>query len=282
MNADEITLQGYGGRLAAKRWRAGGATRILALHGWLDNAGTYDGLAPLLPESDLVCLDLPGHGLSYHRPRGIPYHFVDWVPEVFSAADSLGWDRFVLMGHSMGAGIAALAAGTFSERIEKLILMEGIGPYASPDEDAPVLLKKALLYKPSDRKQYYPSREQAVKRLCKRDLEEHSAEALAERALAEDENGWYFHYAPEARAPSRQRLAETQVRAFLRQIACPTLLIQADQGLEIPEPYAARENFVPDLTKVEVEGRHHVHLDHPERVGRPVLSFLERSKETPR
>lgn len=273
-DADEITLQGYGGHLAAKRWRAGGKRQILALHGWLDNAGTYDGLAPLLEDTDLVCLDLPGHGLSYHRPRGIPYHFIDWVPEVFSAADSLGWDRFVLMGHSMGAGIAALAAGTFPERVEKLILIEGIGPYASPDEDAPVLLKKALLYKPSDRKQYYASKEEAVQRLCMRDLEEHSARALAERALAEDEKGWYFHYAPEARAPSRQRLAETQVRAFLQQIACPTLLIQATQGLDIPEPYSARENFVADLTKVEVEGRHHVHLDHPERVAQSIRRFL--------
>jgi pimeloyl-ACP methyl ester carboxylesterase len=274
MSSDEITLQGYGGHLAAKRWRGGGTKRILALHGWLDNAGTYDGLAPLLENTDLVCLDLPGHGLSYHRPPGIPYHFVDWVPEVFSAADCLEWDRFVLMGHSMGAGIAALAAGTFADRVEKLILIEGIGPFASPDEEAPGLLKKALLHKPSDKKQYYRSREEAVQRLCKRDLEEHSARALAERALTEGENGWYFHYAPEARAPSRQRLSETQVRAFLKEITCPTLLIQATQGLEIPEPYSARENFVPNLTKVEVEGRHHVHLDHPERVAQLVRGFL--------
>ncbi|MCA9779175.1 MAG: alpha/beta fold hydrolase, partial [Candidatus Eremiobacteraeota bacterium] len=138
MSVEEFELQGYSGTLAAKR-RRGGELPVLALHGWLDNAGTFDGLASHLQGLDLVCLDLPGHGHSYHRPAGTPYHFVDWVPEVFCAAKSLGWERFVLMGHSMGAGIASLAAGTFPERIEKLILIEGIGPFASPDEEAPLL-----------------------------------------------------------------------------------------------------------------------------------------------
>ena len=53
----------------------------LALHGWLDNAGSFDLLAPGLvsdcPDLRLVCLDYPGHGLSSHLPPGQMYHFLE-------------------------------------------------------------------------------------------------------------------------------------------------------------------------------------------------------------
>jgi pimeloyl-ACP methyl ester carboxylesterase len=43
--------------------------KILCLHGWLDNAASFNRLAPLLLDStgtptEIVCLDFPGHGLS--------------------------------------------------------------------------------------------------------------------------------------------------------------------------------------------------------------------------
>lgn len=269
----EIELAGYAGTLAAKRWHQGGRP-CLALHGWLDNAGTFDGLAPLLPELDLVCLDVPGHGHSYHHPPGTAYHFVDWVPEVFCAADSLGWETFTLLGHSMGAGITCLAAGTFPERVNNLVLIEGIGPYSHPDEDSPAQLRKALLHKPSGRRHYYPTKQAAIERLAQRELEPHSAECLAHRGLSSDENGWYFHYAPEARAPSRARLSEAQVRAFLKAITCPTLLIEATDGLKGPETYHQRDQFIADIQVQKLSGRHHLHLDNPEPCAEQIRDFL--------
>ena len=48
---------------------------VLALHGWQDNAGTWDKLSPyLLPEISILAIDLPGHGLSSHYPPGQMYY----------------------------------------------------------------------------------------------------------------------------------------------------------------------------------------------------------------
>ena len=61
----EFALPGL--TLAAQVWGRRGGTPVLALHGWLDNASTFDLLAPLVPECELVALDLAGHGRSGFR-----------------------------------------------------------------------------------------------------------------------------------------------------------------------------------------------------------------------
>ena len=53
--------------LASEIWGAEGGRPVLASHGWLDNAGTFASLAPLLPDCEIVALDLAGHGLSDAR-----------------------------------------------------------------------------------------------------------------------------------------------------------------------------------------------------------------------
>src|SRR5580765_8467017 len=86
------------------------APRVLALHGWLDNAASFVPMAKHLDGIELVAVDLPGHGHSVHLPPGSIYTFEMAVHHVLDIADALGWERFSLLGHSMGAGIASLVA----------------------------------------------------------------------------------------------------------------------------------------------------------------------------
>ena len=117
-SSEELKIQTSTLRLVAKCWGNPEGFPILALHGWLDNAATFDHLAPLLPEFQLVSLDLPGHGFSDHRPSGMSYHFTDMVVDVLEVANVLNWDFFSLLGHSMGAGIASYLGGTIPEKIK--------------------------------------------------------------------------------------------------------------------------------------------------------------------
>ena len=117
------------GRIAAL-CNDGRGPRVLALHGWLDNAASFLPMAPFLDGLELVAIDLPGHGRSAHLPPGADYSFAGTIASVLDVADALGWERFALLGHSMGAGIASLAAAACPQRIDKLVAIEALGALA--------------------------------------------------------------------------------------------------------------------------------------------------------
>ncbi|KAM6213852.1 LOW QUALITY PROTEIN: serine hydrolase-like protein 2 [Sarcoramphus papa] len=99
------------GHVAAKAWGPLEGHPVLCLHGWLDNANTFDKLIPLLPRDYYyVAMDFSGHGLSSHRPAGSPYHFLDYVSDVRRVAAALQWRRFTLMGHSMGGSVGGMVS----------------------------------------------------------------------------------------------------------------------------------------------------------------------------
>jgi pimeloyl-ACP methyl ester carboxylesterase len=68
--------------------------------------------------------DLRGHGDS-HKPLAEPaYSLSTFADDVLGLADVLGWDRFALLGHSMGGMAAQVVALRAPERIERLVLMD--------------------------------------------------------------------------------------------------------------------------------------------------------------
>ena len=77
----------------AKVWNDNQSTPILALHGWLDNAASFDCIAPLLKNYHIVAVDLPGHGLSPHKPKGSRYHYLDYVNDVYEIIKYFGWEK---------------------------------------------------------------------------------------------------------------------------------------------------------------------------------------------
>lgn len=71
-----------------------------------------------------VALDNRGHGSSSKPADEAAYSLEIYARDVLGLAGALGWDRFTLLGHSMGGMIAGLTAVTAPECIEALVLMD--------------------------------------------------------------------------------------------------------------------------------------------------------------
>ena len=109
---------------------------VIALHGWLDNANSFARLAPKLQGVRIVALDMAGHGHSAHRPAGAGYALWDYVFDVLQVAEQLGWKRFALLGHSLGAIVSLVLAGALPERVTHLGLIDGVVPPTAAGENA--------------------------------------------------------------------------------------------------------------------------------------------------
>lgn len=59
-------------------------------------------------------------------------------------ARSLGWDRFSLVGHSMGGGVASLVAASFPELVERCVFIDILGPYSFTQATSPRRLRASV------------------------------------------------------------------------------------------------------------------------------------------
>lgn len=280
MEPQEINVAICGLRIAAKVWGPENGEPVLAVHGWLDNAASYDKLAPLLPELRIVALDLPGHGRSEWRGPGSAYHFVDWLPDLFEVADLLGWERFAVIGHSMGAGVASMAAGTFPDRFSRLVLIEGLAPFIYASEDVPARVAEYIKARGRVHKRDplpHADPEAACATLAKvvPNLSRESAALLMSRGLREVPGGVTWSTDPRLRRVSPQRFTEEQVRAFLRRITAPTLILWATDGWPFaPAIMQERIDCLADVNVQRLQGGHHLHLENAGRVAALVRRFF--------
>jgi pimeloyl-ACP methyl ester carboxylesterase len=73
-----------------------------------------------------VAIDLRGHGRS-EAPKNADYSMAGMAADVAAVVDTLDLRRFVLVGHSMGGGVALTYAGAHPDRVAGLLLLDPIG-----------------------------------------------------------------------------------------------------------------------------------------------------------
>ncbi|HDX8436419.1 TPA: alpha/beta hydrolase [Aeromonas dhakensis] len=237
---------------------------LLALHGWLDNSASFVPLAPYLTHFHLVCVDLPGHGHSDHKAT--PYVFVDWLDDLYQITQAAGWSRFVLLGHSLGALIASAYAGVFPEQVERLILLEGLGPLSQPDDAVPEQLRRAILNRSRTRErasQGFASIDEAVAARCKvADITPSAARLICERQLEARAGRWHWRSDPRLRDLSPMRMSEGQAQALIRAIRCPVLFIAGREGFaSLQVQWGERHAAFTRIERVVLAGNHHFHME---------------------
>lgn len=291
MEPREIAISTTPFRHAAKRWGRPDGPPVLALHGWLDSAASFDLLAPRLADVDLVALDLLGHGFSEVLPPGTVHHLLDRVVDVVEVIEALGWERPAIVGHSLGAGIAAHLAGAFPSHVSRLVLIEGLGALSREPQECPAALRDSYLAeKALAAKRRQPATRAAedligiIKRT--RGLDDGPARVLAARAIEMTADGARFRHDLRCELPPRDRLVESQVMAYLMAISCPVLLFMAKDNQLLREPrwaraFEARCAAVKELTLRRIDGGHYPHMVHPELLGREVAAFLSATPPSP-
>ncbi len=268
------------GRITALRGGKTGAPRVLALHGWLDNAASFVPLAAHLGDIELVAIDLPGHGRSVHLPAGAHYTFELAVHHVLDVADALGWESFRLLGHSMGAGIASLVATSAPDRIEKLVCIEALGALSHPADEAArrmresVTAARALQGKPM---RVFESLEPAIQaRMRANQMSEPVARLVVERGIREVEHGFAWSSDQRLTVPTFLRPVDAQIDALVAGIDCPSRVVFAEPAQpylpdETRRRYAAQ---LRDGDMMVMPGTHHLHMETPAQVAEVIGDFL--------
>ena len=267
MPPTEIRICTNGMELTAKQWGSADAPAVIALHGWLDNAASFDRLAPVLSGYRIIALDFAGHGYSAHRPAGVRYHELDNVDDVIALADALDLEHFILLAHSWGAGIATYTAGTFPERISKLMLVEGIGSNTSHPNEAPSILRKAvegLKKADAKRKPVYETRDEAIRARSQAHagISVDAATQLCSRGLQPVHGGFSWRSDPRLKMSSAIRPTEEMMTAYLQRLTMPVLMICGRHSLLATDPtLQLRADEIPDCRSILLDGNHHLHLE---------------------
>ncbi|QNP42143.1 alpha/beta fold hydrolase [Lysobacter solisilvae (ex Woo and Kim 2020)] len=281
----EIAMDTAFGALAGLRTGRDGAPRVLALHGWLDNAASFVPLAPYLGDLDLVAIDLPGHGRSAQLPPGADYSFIGAIASVLDAADALGWERFALLGHSMGAGIASMVAAACPQRVERLVAIEALGALAEVPERTVARMREAIAAQRAlrdKRLRVFPGIDSAVQarlhasRVPGSGLDEALVRLLVERGLRAVEGGYAWSSDPRLTLPTLVRMTEAQVENLVAGIECPTRAIFAEPAQPyLPDDLRRRRvALLPRGELVVIPGGHHLHMQQPADVAAAIGDFF--------
>ncbi|MEJ6704861.1 MAG: alpha/beta hydrolase [Pseudomonadales bacterium] len=283
---EETEFEIFGRKMTAKLWGNPAGYPTLAIHGWLDNAGTFDRLAPLLSELNIIALDLAGHGKSDHRAPGVQYHHGDYVLDIMSLVETLGWSTFNLIGHSMGGQISSVIAATFPDRVNQAFMIDGFAAEGTYSDEERVAgnrqaIEKMITGHTRPAKVFEDTQSMALRVTQATDQTLDAASVLVSRGHKIVDGGVSWRTDPRIRYPSSNRFTRNQLNIMLQQSTSPALLIVAEQGDrwyqgEVP----VSEIHHPNLTVVRLDGPHHIHLeaDYVNQVADLARAFFELDK----
>ncbi len=279
----EISIHCKYGTIKGLCWGQGNKNKILALHGWLDNAASFCQLAPLLAEIgyEIIAIDFAGHGHSDHRAKGHFTHFIDYVLDIQEVLEKLDWQNPILLGHSMGAAMAQMYAVTNPQNVDKLIMIENIGPVPAYEKGtAASNLKEALKQWKNhslEHKHFYPDVESALKaRIQATPMPVEILKPMIARGLKKTAKGYHWRTDKRLRLRSLFRFSEETIQDALSSEKPPTQLILAK-----PYTYALSYSSVQQRIKklnadqtIKIKGHHHLHMDNATETFMAINSFI--------
>lgn len=276
-----LEIQGL--RYHLRRWGSEEAPVLLILHGWMDVSNSFQFVVDALKEEwQVIAPDLRGFGLTAWSDSH--YWFADYYADLEAILDKVvGETPINLVGHSMGSQVASMYAGIRPERINRLVILDGLNVPDMAPGSAPKKLRKWLdQIKEDQRHKGYDDFEALAERVRK-----HHDRLTPERSLHVAKGWGQLNDAgrvelvgdPKHRihGPSLYRLAEAE--AVWKEVTAPTLCIDGELSgmykmLGKEEVSRRREIFQDARTVVIPDCGHMVHFDKPEEVAAEMEAFL--------
>ncbi|XP_054085165.1 probable serine hydrolase [Zeugodacus cucurbitae] len=275
---------------------------LIALHGWLDNCGTFAKLAPLLVEAtgSVLCIDLPGHGHSSHLPAGILYQTAEFVRVLLRLMKTYKWTKISLLGHSMGGAVSFYFAMLYPNKVDVLISIDTTLRRYIKLDNAVDKLRNVMLKVQRDNQRLiddtpYEEPPSYTFAECERLLYEGSGRSmylenckyiLARNLSRSRKFPGKFYFSRDTRLKHILDINadEPLSRAMIMRICeakMPFLVLKGGASRNMgPETMklidllsAQNPNFE---THVIADGLHHVHLDQPVVVANLIIPFLQR------
>jgi len=285
MKAAPVNIQLSWGTLAGLHWARPGAPKVFCLHGWMDNAASFVPLAPFLQDFDLLALDFAGHGFSSHRPETSRYYFPDYLFDLDSAMDKLGWNQCHFIGHSMGGGVASNFAAALPERVNRLVLLDSLGLWTLPTGQAAQQLRLSMLSVRKARsflRPYQSVEEAMLARQKHSPLSDEAARLLCERSL--EHTGDYYQWRTDPRLNWRSPAisGEAQALDLLAAIHSPTLVITSPSIISHfgEDNVHKRLSAIADCKHVLNDGHHHFHMEQAQLIGSCITEFLHQQDQS--
>ena len=254
-------------------WGDAGAPPVVMVHGLTGNAHAFDNLAPhFVPRYHVISVDVRGRGDSDWAADG-NYSNDAYVADLEGLRQALGFERFSLVGTSMGGRISLTYAGTYPERVERTILND-IGPEIDPrggNRIATGTRDAVTTFETMDEVIVW-HREQRVGFSTLNDAQQQAAAGHAVKALPG--GGYTWKMDPAVRTDPRRPDPESSWN-LARRIPGPVLLVRGgDSDLLSPEIAQRMMAEMQDCRMMEVPGVGHAPtLMEPEAFG-PVLEFF--------
>lgn len=256
--------------LHALQWGRPGAPGLCLLHGGAAHAHWFDPVGPALADRwHVIALDQRGHGESAW-PSPPAYATEDFVADLEGVFDALGWDRAVVVGHSMGGHHGLAFAAWHPDRVRGLVVVDARP--SIPEERLQEMRERG-------RRAHlrYPTVEAAVAafRLLPRETVADPVllRHLAHAGVVERDGGWTYRFDPEA---TRQR-RPADLWPLLGRITAPTLVVRGEGSPVLPREIARRMvELIPQASGEELAGTyHHLLLDAPDRFRGLLRAFLD-------
>jgi pimeloyl-ACP methyl ester carboxylesterase len=252
-------------------WGDVAAPPIVLLHGFTGHARSWDTIARKLAATRrVIAFDQRGHGLSDWADE---YSTTAMVEDMRLLVDSLGFDRFELLGLSMGGRVAFHFAGTYPDRVTRLVLVD-IAPETNRDG-------AQRIQEGTRQQDVFATVEEAFAQSAKANPIAPAAERehrVRNNLMRQQDGTWTFRYDRALRNGERplDRPPADEGWAACRAITAPTLFIRGAQSDLITPGLASRMgDEIPACRVVAVDpSGHSVPLDNPEGFAAAVLPFV--------